>query len=276
MLEFSDLHSMACGPDPPAQEAPVTRGLMQSPLPAVIFDAQLRIVCANEAAGRIRCDRPTSQWSGRRLAEVLPGMDADLIEQSLRSVLETGRPVADLEVSSQACDEPGGQQFWSCVQFPIKGPEGDSNGVVHIMWEITERVQDQRRHALADLASARIGTTLGTTRTAEELLEVAVPCLADVGAVDLLATVIEGDNLARQARDDTMRLQRVAMRWTRDSAAPPDYARIKWMETDPAKIYHRRLVAGLPSFEPGFGDLSTEQIRGMDSGAGLERMLAAR
>ena len=276
MREFSDLHSMECGPDLPAQEAPVARGLMESPLPAVIFDAGLQIVWANEAAGKISCGRPTAQLCGHKLAEVLPGMDVGLIERSLRSVLETGRPVADLEVSSQACAEPGGQQFWSCVQFPIKGPDGDSAGVVHIMWEITERVQNERRHALADLASVRIGTTLDTTRTAEELLEVAVPSLADVGAVDLLATVIEGDTLARQAPDDTMRLQRVAMRWTRDSAAPADYARIKWMETDPAKIYHRRLVAGLPSFEPGFGDLSTEQIRGMDSGAGLERMLAAR
>src|SRR5262249_39527549 len=153
-------------------------------------------------------------------AEVLPGMDAGLVERSLRSVLDTGRPVVDLEVGSQACDEPGGQQFWSCVQFLIKGPDGDSAGVVHIMWEITERVQDQRRHALADLASTRIGTTLDTTRTAEELLEVAVPGLADVAAVDLLTTIIEGNDLAQQASDDGMRLQRVAMRWSRNSAAP--------------------------------------------------------
>src|SRR5215469_10770241 len=137
------------------QEALVARGLMQSPLPAVIFDAGLRIVCANEAAGKISCGRPIAQWRGRKLAEVLPGMDAGLIERSLRSALETGRPVADLQVNSQADGNSDGEQFWSCVQFPIKGPEGDA-GVVHIMWEITERVQNERGHALADLASARI------------------------------------------------------------------------------------------------------------------------
>jgi Stage II sporulation protein E (SpoIIE)/PAS fold/GAF domain len=258
------------------QETPVAKGLMQSPLPAVIFNAELQITWANEAAGKVSRGRPASQWRGRRLAEVLPGMDVGLIERSLRSVLETGRPVADLEVSSQADDEPGGERFWSCVQFPIKGRDGDTAGVVHIMWEITQRAQSERRHALADLASARIGTALDTTRTAEELLEVAVPGLADVGAVDLLTTVIEGDNLDRQARGDSMRLQRVAMRWARDSAAPPDYARASWLETDPTKLYHERLVAGLPTFVPDFGAMSTDQLREMDSGTGLTRMLAAR
>jgi Stage II sporulation protein E (SpoIIE)/PAS fold/GAF domain len=258
------------------QETPVAKGLMQSPLPAVIFNAELQITWANEAAGKVSLGRSAAQWRGRRLAEVLPGMDVGLIERSLGSVLETGRPVADLEVGSQADDEPGGERFWSCVQFPIKGDDGPTAGVVHIMWEITQRAQSERRHALADLASARIGTALDTTRTAEELLEVAVPRLADVGAVDLLTTVIEGDNLARQGHDDPMRLRRVAMRWARDSAAPSDYARATWLETDPTKLYHERLVAGLPTFVPDFGAMSTDQLREMDSGTGLTRMLAAR
>jgi hypothetical protein len=258
------------------QETPVAKGLMQSPLPAVIFNAELQITWANEAAGKVSRGRPAAQWRGRRLAEVLPGMDVGLIDQSLRSVLETGRPVADLEVSSQADDEPGGERFWSCVQFPIKGRDGGTAGVVHIMWDITQRAQSERRHELADLASARIGTALDTTRTAEELLEVAVPRLADVGAVDLLTTVIEGDNLARQTHGEPMRLQRVAMRWARNPAAPPDYARATWLETDPTKLYHERLVAGLPTFVPDFGAMSTDQLREMDSGTGLTRMLAAR
>ena len=254
----------------------VASGLMQSPLPAVIFNAELQITWANEAAGKVSLGRPTAQWRGRRLAEVLPGMDVGLIERSLGSVIQTGRPVADLEVSSQADDEPGGERFWSCVQFPIKGRDGGTAGVVHIMWDITQRAQSERRHELADLASARIGTALDTTRTAEELLEVAVPRLADVGAVDLLTTVIEGDNLARQTHGEPMRLQRVAMRWARNPAAPPDYARATWLETDPTKLYHERLVAGLPTFVPDFGAMSTDQLREMDSGTGLTRMLAAR
>ena len=67
---------------------------MQSPLPAVIFNAELQVTWANDAAGKVSRGRPTAQWRGRHLAEALPGMDVGLIERSLRSVLETGRPEA--------------------------------------------------------------------------------------------------------------------------------------------------------------------------------------
>ena len=100
-------------------------GLIQSRLGVVIVDTELRIVWANEAAGRLGGGLPATAWPGRGLGEVLPGLDVGLIERSLRRVLATGEAVDDLEVSSSSGD-PGGERFWSCVQFPIKGPEGDA------------------------------------------------------------------------------------------------------------------------------------------------------
>jgi PAS domain S-box-containing protein len=258
-------------------ETAVVRGLVQSSLPVVIFDAALRIVWANEAAGKISCGFPAASWRGRRMAEVLPGIDAGPIERSLRGVLETDRPAADLRVASRACKDSDGDRFWSCLQFPVRGPDGGPAGIVHVMWDVTRRAQDERRHALSDLASTRIGSTLDTTRTAEELLEVAVPCLADAAAVDLLVTVIDGDDVARQATERRTRLRRVAMRWAgQGGGAPAGYVRDAWLDTDPALLYHQRLVTGLPTFLPEFGAMSTEQLAGMDSGPGLRRMLAAR
>ena len=70
-----------------------------------------------------------------------------------------------LEVSSRAGGGPGGERFWSCTQFRIGGRDGKAAGVAHAMREITGRVRNQRRLALADEAGARIGTTLDTTRT---------------------------------------------------------------------------------------------------------------
>src|SRR5260221_4557092 len=64
-------------------------GLMQSPRGVVVFDTKLRIVWANEAAGRPGDGLPTEAWPGRRLGEGLPRLDADVIEQSLRRVLAT-------------------------------------------------------------------------------------------------------------------------------------------------------------------------------------------
>ena len=110
--------------------------------------------------------------------------------------------------------------------------------------DVSERARNQRRLALVDEASARIGTTLDIGRTAEELLEVAISRLADVGAVDLLATVIDGDQHVPHALDQKM--QRVALRWPAGRPAPPEYRRRVWAEFDPARPYHQSLVAGSP------------------------------
>jgi hypothetical protein len=251
-------------------------GLMLSSRGVIILDTEMRIVWANQAAKRLGDGIPATRWPGRHLGEVLPDLDIDLIEQSLRQVLATGNLVADLEFSSHVSGDPASERIWSCVQFRINEPDGKAAGVAHMMWEITERAHNQRRLALADEASARIGTTLDTTRTAEELLDVAVPRLADVGAVDLLATVIEGDHLSRHPQDEKMRLRRTAVRWPADLPAPPEYTRYTWAETDPAELYHQRLVAGSPVYQPAFGALAPEQIRNTQAGEGLSRMLAAR
>jgi serine phosphatase RsbU (regulator of sigma subunit) len=240
----------------------------------VIFDTKLRIVWADEAAGRLGDGMPATAWPGRRLGEVLPQMDAGLAERSLRQVLATGKPAIDLEVSSHSDGDPGGERFWSCMQFPVNGPDGKAAGVTVVMREVTEQARNQRRLALAEKASARIGTTLDITRTAEELLEAAAPRLADSGAVDLLATVIDGDQHPPHAHNQKM--QRVAVQWPADVPLPPEYLRQAWYETDPANLFHRRLATGSPVFLPAFGAMTEEQIKEMASGTAFDRIMAAR
>jgi len=251
--------------------------LMPWPLSVVIVDPELRIIWADEAAARLGDGTPATEWPGRRLGEVLPHVDTGLIEQSLRRVLSDGGPVADIKVSGRASRDPAGERVWSCLQFRVNGPDGQPAGATNVMWEITERVRGQERLALADEASTRIGTTLDITRTAEEFLDVAVPRLADVGAIDLLPTVIRGDQLAPQAMNEKMILRRVAIRWPADLPPPADYVRHLLAETDPSSLYHQRLIAGEPVYAPDFGTLTTEQVGQVEaSDAALSRMLAAR
>jgi hypothetical protein len=99
-------------------------GLGQSPFCMVIFDTELRVAWANEAANGLGGDILAAQWPGRRLGEVLPDLDAGPVEQSLRRMLATGIPVTYLEVSSRADGDPGGERFWGCMQFRIDGPDG--------------------------------------------------------------------------------------------------------------------------------------------------------
>jgi hypothetical protein len=253
----------------------IGRGLMQAPLPVLVFDTAMRIAWTNDAAQLVSPGARTAQWTGRRLHDVVPGIDAASIERSLRHVLRTGE-TADLEVSNWTEGKRSLEQFWSCVQFPFAAPDGKIVGVIQMMREGTERIRSQQRLALTDEASARIGTTLDTTQTAQEFLDVAIPRLADVGAVDLLTVVIDGALLARQAVGDEMHLQRIALRWPPGSRAPADYAASTWLDTDPTKLYHRRLVADLPTFMPDFGAMSMAEIKDLDSGIGFARLLAAR
>ena len=106
--------------DTPTAQTLIGNGLTQSPLSVAMVDAELRIVWANDAAEGAIADGPAMRWRGRRLSEVLPGMDVGLIERSLRRVLATGEPVLDLQVSSSASGDPGGERFWSCIQLPVK------------------------------------------------------------------------------------------------------------------------------------------------------------
>jgi hypothetical protein len=258
-----------------APETLIGQGLMRSAIFVAIFDADLRIVWANEAAEKSRPGLPPQDWRGRRLIEVMPEIDVGLIEQSLRRVLATGEPVLDLQVTSRETPPEVGERYWNCIQFPVSTPGADTGRVIHFMRDVTERALNQRRLALADQASAHIGQTLDTTKTAEELLDVAVPGLADVGAVDLLATVIEGDKLAR-ARHEKLQLRRVALRWSADTPAPAEYVRITTTETNPDKVYHQGLVAGEPVFLPDLGTMSIEQMRQIDTGNAFYRALAAK
>jgi hypothetical protein len=262
--------------EPVIVDALIQMGLAQSPLGLVVLDTELRIVWANEAAERIGDGRPATGWPGDRLGDVLPGLDVDLMEQSLRRVLSTGKPVVDLEVSGQASGDLSGERFWSCVQFRIEAPDGKAIGLAQLMRDVTERVQNEHRLAIADEASTRVGTTLDITQTAEELLDVAIPRLADVGAVDLLSTVIEGNRLPEQVYGGKVHRERAAVRWPAHRPAPPDYLRGTWAGTDPTKLYHKHLVAGSPIYLPAFGAMTAEQLKTLDSGMGLNRMLAAR
>jgi GAF domain-containing protein len=249
---------------------------MQAPLSVVVFDPELQIVWANETAARIGDGPPAARWPGRRLAEVLPDLDVGSMEQSLRRVLVTGEPVFDLEVTGAASGWADRERLWNCIQFQVGPPGGRAEHVAQVMREVTGHALGEQWLALADEASVRIGTTLDITRTAEELLDVAIPRLADAGRVNLLGTVIEGDRHTPQTRNQKMRLLQVALRWPAGVLLPTEYLRKTWYETDPSKLLHQRLVAGLPIFLPAFGAMTEEQFREVGSGTAFERAMTAR
>src|SRR5258708_32726544 len=99
----------------------IPMGLVQSPLGVVMFDAELRVVWVNEAAVRLSGGTPAGRWPGRRLGEVLPCMDADGIERSLRRGLAARGAGVGLGGGTRG-GRCGGWGFWDRPRFRMRGP----------------------------------------------------------------------------------------------------------------------------------------------------------
>ncbi|MGO4423686.1 PP2C family protein-serine/threonine phosphatase, partial [Streptomyces sp. MCAF7] len=66
-------------------------------------------------------------------------------------------------------------------------------GVCYMGMDVTDRWRARERLALLNEASAKIGSTLDVLRTSQELADFAVPRLADFVTVDLLESVLHGE-----------------------------------------------------------------------------------
>ncbi|WP_197085238.1 SpoIIE family protein phosphatase [Saccharothrix sp. ST-888] len=105
-------------------------------------------------------------------------------------------------------------------------------------------VAARRRLELLSEASARIGTTLDVSRTAEELAEMAVPRLADVVTIDLSEAVLRGDEPDDPAAD----LYRTVVHGIRDDY--PFYPVGERLDLRPTTPQLRCLAGGQAVLEP--------------------------
>ncbi|MGW2420574.1 SpoIIE family protein phosphatase [Streptomyces sp. NPDC001709] len=174
------------------------RVVRQSPVGYAVLDTQLRFVSVNPALEKIN-GVPAAEHVGRTLREVLPMLNSESIAADARRVLDTGVPVIDNTLVGRTPADPDEDHTWAHSLYRLDDAMGNVLGVAVSVVDITEQHRAsleteaaRRRLAIIADASARIGTTLELDRTACELAEVAVPELADVAAVDLLDSVVEG------------------------------------------------------------------------------------
>jgi PAS domain S-box-containing protein len=119
----------------------------------------------------------------------------------------------------------------------------------------------QGRLALLNDASVRIGTTLDLRRTAEELIEVVLPRFADFATVDLLASVMRGDEPASPGSDEPVALQAVAAGESYPSGLTSIADTVGQATTfDSAKGYARSLRTGRPLVIPVVDEQSLNMI----------------
>lgn len=101
--------------------------LTRAPVGMAVMDTQLRYIWLNDTLERFG-GVPRAQRLGRRLSELLPGLQADTIEGLMRKVLETGVPVTDYEYVGWSWADPRRQHAYSTSFFPSPVPRARSPG----------------------------------------------------------------------------------------------------------------------------------------------------
>ncbi|MGW3400957.1 SpoIIE family protein phosphatase [Streptomyces zhihengii] len=208
----------------------------QSPIGLATLGTDLRFLRVNEALARMN-GVSAREHLGRRLTDVVPGVNAVALEGMMREVMESGRAVVDVRRTGRTPADPDRDRTWSCSYAPLVDGSGRTLGVIASLIDVTHAQRAaaaaeraRRRFTLLAEAGTRIGTTLDLTRTAEEVVEVLVPRLADSADVHLLEELIAPDESAASTRGV---VRRMAARFP-DPSAPT-----------------ARLVAGMTSRIPG-------------------------
>ncbi|MCZ0984643.1 SpoIIE family protein phosphatase [Streptomyces diastatochromogenes] len=175
------------------------------PIGLVVHGPDLTLLRVNRAIERFT-GVPAAVFPGLPTGSFLIPDDARKAVDRVRRVLETGRPLVYSEQFVRMERDPARERVAMVSSFRMEDPSGRILGVAEMIEDITERHRAQRRLALLDQASSRIGTTLDVAETARELAEVMVPHLADHASVDLLQPVTRGEEPTRALAGPVVRV----------------------------------------------------------------------
>ncbi|MCC9306033.1 SpoIIE family protein phosphatase [Kitasatospora sp. RB6PN24] len=187
----------------------------QSPIGLAVLDEALRYVLVNPALERIN-GVPAAEHLGRTPHEVLPHLEVAAIEDRMRRVLATGRPVLE-EFTVGHMPHDGRDHAWTSSFYRLEDQAHRVMGLAISVVDVTEPYEQslaaaraRRRLSLIADASIRVGTTLDLPTTARELAEVTVPEVADIAAVDLLDAALPG--ATTRADDGPARFRAMAIK----------------------------------------------------------------
>nr|WP_190186486.1 SpoIIE family protein phosphatase [Streptomyces cirratus] len=221
----------------------------QSPIGLATLGPDLRFLRVNDALARMN-GVPAAAHLGKRLTEVVPGVNAVALEAMMRQVLERGTPVVDVRRTGRTPADPDHDRTWSCSYAPLLDPGGRPLGVIASLIDITDGQRAQleaerarTRFALLAEAGTRIGTTLDLDQTAREIVDLLVPQLADSADVQLLEAVLGPDDAAFSNRGV---LRRLAVTFPDPSAPTAALAPGQTFKIPAGTVYERVIAEGRP------------------------------
>jgi PAS domain S-box-containing protein len=233
--------------------------LTRSPIGMAVLSPDLRYVWLNDTLERFG-GVPREQRLGRRMGDSLPGLNTDALEAQMRQVLETGVPVIDYEYQGWTLADPHGERAYSTSFFRLDDPEGNAMGVCYMGMDVTDRWRARERVALLSEASARIGSTLDLMRTAQELADFAVPRLADFVTVDLLESVLVGEETGTGPDGDGYTLVRAGQQSIHEGCPESVTATGDPIGTHRSAPHYRCMASGASVLEPSLNVDAAEWI----------------
>jgi PAS domain S-box-containing protein len=180
----------------------------QSPVNVALLDTDLRHLHLNPAMCQVLGLPDEASGLGLRLTDIHPNSETEACLTCARQVMETGE--SGIWRGFQP-SETGPARAWEATLSPVKDEDGQVIGVLVISMDVTEQLLARERLALLNEASVRIGSTLDVTTTAEELIGIAVPRLADYVMIDILDSVLRGDEPAPGPVSGSVPLRRMAL-----------------------------------------------------------------
>ncbi|MFI0815255.1 SpoIIE family protein phosphatase [Streptomyces sp. NPDC021098] len=164
----------------------------RSPVAVTMYDTDLKCIRQNAAMTRLS-GLPEADRKGKRLPEVMSGPDAAAWERRLWRVLETGETAFSGEMRGRLPADPDRECVLMASASALRGTDGRMLGLCTTVIDVTQEIRSRERLTLLNEASTRIGSTLDVMRTARELADAMVPRLADWVTVDLLETLLRGE-----------------------------------------------------------------------------------
>ncbi|MFD7462557.1 MULTISPECIES: SpoIIE family protein phosphatase [unclassified Streptomyces] len=180
----------------------------QASVPMSVFDTEQRCLRMNGEAYRVM-GRPEDELRHRHHPETAADAEHGRgFLHHLGQVAETGRP-ARYESWTRS---PSGRRAhaWNMEMWPVREASGELIGTALAAFDSSEQHWARQRLAMLNEAAVGVGSKLDVVHTARELAELVVPRLADFASVDLLDSVIEGEEPVVGLSDGVLTLRRVA------------------------------------------------------------------
>jgi PAS domain S-box-containing protein len=117
-----------------------------APVGLALLDRDLKFLRINEALARLN-GLPVETHIGRYAFDIVPDL-RQIAEPLLREVLETAKPIANIEIEGETPQEPGVRRTWVEQFYPVKDDAGRVIGIGIVCEDVTEHRRTERTRDL--------------------------------------------------------------------------------------------------------------------------------